>query len=97
MAAVIAARSFRRAPSCSNFTRLMLLLYRVILIVLLLLALWRYRWAYLAFAVLGLVYFPLNVGFQLNPTACEGLPNLASRFTRCRIVPTSLGSAFSSC
>ena len=87
-------RSFRRAPSRGNFTPLMLLLYRIILIVLLLLALWRYRWAYVAFAVLGLVYFPLNVGFHLNPTACEGLPNFGLAVYSLQNRPHIVGFSF---
>src|SRR5262245_37784334 len=30
-----------------------------------------YRWAYIGFIVLGLLYFPLQVGFQLNPQGCQ--------------------------
>ena len=29
------------------------------------------RWAYLAFVVLGLLFFPARVGFRLSPQACE--------------------------
>jgi len=29
------------------------------------------RWAYIAFVVLGLLYFPAKVGFRLNPHPCE--------------------------
>jgi hypothetical protein len=29
------------------------------------------RWAYLLFIVVGLAYFPLQVGFQLEPRACQ--------------------------
>jgi hypothetical protein len=29
------------------------------------------RWAYVLFIVLGLAYFPLQVGFRLNPRACQ--------------------------
>ena len=35
------------------------------------------RWAYITFAVLGLLYFPASVGFHLHPQPCEGLPNIA--------------------
>ncbi len=49
--------------------------YRAVLVILLLLALWRFRWAYVAFALLGLLYFPLKQGFDLSPTACEMLPS----------------------
>jgi len=37
------------------------------------------RWAYVAFVVLGLLYFPLSVGFELNPRPCEWIfgPGLA--------------------
>jgi hypothetical protein len=33
-------------------------------------------WAYIAFVVLGLLYFPIKVGFQLNPHACQLAFNL---------------------
>jgi VanZ like protein len=29
------------------------------------------RWAYVAFVALGLLYFPLKVGFRVNPQPCE--------------------------
>lgn len=29
------------------------------------------RWAYVAFVVSGLLYFPAKVGFQLNPNPCQ--------------------------
>lgn len=29
------------------------------------------RWAYIAFVVLGLLYFPASVGFRLDPQPCE--------------------------
>jgi hypothetical protein len=29
------------------------------------------RWAYLGFITLGLLYFPLKVGFNINPRACQ--------------------------
>lgn len=29
------------------------------------------RWAYVAFVLLGLLYFPASVGFHLNPQPCE--------------------------
>jgi hypothetical protein len=35
------------------------------------LALRGIRWAYFAFIALGLLYFPMSVGFQLRPSACE--------------------------
>lgn len=34
------------------------------------------RWAYVAFMVLGLLYFPLSVGFRFNPQPCELTPSL---------------------
>jgi hypothetical protein len=34
------------------------------------------RWAYLTFVVLGLLYFPVSVGFRLNPRPCELIPDL---------------------
>ena len=49
------------------------------LVLLALLSLRGIRWAYVAFVVLGLLYFPAKVGFQLDPHACELLvgPRLA--------------------
>jgi len=35
------------------------------------------RWAYVTFVILGLLYFPASVGFQLNPQPCELVPNMA--------------------
>jgi hypothetical protein len=35
------------------------------------LALWRVRWAYVAFVVLGLFYLPASVGFHLDPKRCD--------------------------
>src|SRR5215510_4714997 len=29
------------------------------------------RWAYVAFIILGLLYFPLRVGFRFDPHPCE--------------------------
>ena len=29
------------------------------------------RWAYIAFVLLGLLYFPAKMGFQLDPRPCE--------------------------
>ena len=40
-------------------------------VVLALVALRGVRWAYVSFAALGLLYFPLKVGFHLTPAACE--------------------------
>jgi VanZ family protein len=34
------------------------------------------RWAYITYVVLGLLYFPASVGFQLNPQPCELIPNI---------------------
>jgi hypothetical protein len=34
------------------------------------------RWAYVTFVILGLLYFPLSVGFRLNPKPCELVPNI---------------------
>ena len=49
------------------------------LVILALLSLRGVRWAYVAFIVLGLSYFPAKAGFQLDPHACELLvgPRLA--------------------
>ena len=35
------------------------------------LALRGLRWAYVSYIVLGLLYFPVSVGFRLNPQPCE--------------------------
>jgi hypothetical protein len=35
------------------------------------LALFGIRWAYFAYIVVGLSYFPLRAGFQFNPQPCE--------------------------
>ena len=34
------------------------------------------RWAYVTFVVLGLLYFPVSVGFSLNPQPCESIPSI---------------------
>jgi VanZ family protein len=34
-------------------------------------ALWRVRWAYIVFVVLGLLYLPATTGFQVNPQRCD--------------------------
>jgi hypothetical protein len=34
-------------------------------------ALWRVRWAYVVFVVLGLLYLPATTGFRLNPQRCD--------------------------
>ena len=34
-------------------------------------ALWRVRWAYVAFVVLGLLYFPVATAFRFNPHRCD--------------------------
>ena len=55
----------------------MKLLLFVAIIVMAILAFRGVRWAYISFIVLGLLYFPLSVGFHLNPKPCEGVPNVA--------------------
>jgi hypothetical protein len=35
------------------------------------LALRGVRWAYVLYVVVGLLYFPVSVGFQFNPRACQ--------------------------
>lgn len=59
---------------------MLMILYHGALIVLLLLALRRFRWAYVAFALLGLLYFPAKQRFDLDPTACETLPSARLAF-----------------
>jgi hypothetical protein len=51
----------------------------VALVVLAVLSLRGVRWAYIAFIVMGLAYFPVKVGFHFAPRACELLvgPRLA--------------------
>jgi hypothetical protein len=34
-------------------------------------ALWRVRWAYVAFVVLGLLYLPASRGFRFDPQRCD--------------------------
>lgn len=34
-------------------------------------ALWRVRWAYVAFVLLGLFYLPAVTGFRFNPQRCD--------------------------
>lgn len=42
-----------------------------VFLVLAVMSLRRMRWAYVAFVLLGLFYFPAKVGFQFSPRACE--------------------------
>jgi xanthine/uracil/vitamin C permease (AzgA family) len=46
-------------------------LVTVIRVLLAVLALRGFRWAYVAFMVLGLLYFPLKVNFRFDPHPCE--------------------------
>ena len=43
----------------------------VIRVLLAILSLRGLRWAYVAFIVLGLLYFPIKVGFRFDPHPCE--------------------------
>jgi hypothetical protein len=43
----------------------------VVFVALAFLSLLGVRWAYVAFIVLGLLYFPIKVGFHVHPQACE--------------------------
>ena len=72
----------------------MLIFYRMVLIVCLLLAIWRNRWAYAAFVLLGLIYFPLTQGFQLSPKACELLPSVGLAIYSLRNYPHIVGFSF---
>ena len=47
------------------------LLLRIVSIVCGLLALFGIRWAYVTYIVVALLYFPLQVGFQFHPSACQ--------------------------
>jgi hypothetical protein len=40
------------------------------------LAFWGKRWAYFAFIALALLYFPMSVGFRLDPQPCEWMFDL---------------------
>lgn len=48
----------------------MQLIGALVFVVLAILSLRGMLWAYVAFVLLGLLYFPARVGFHLNPTAC---------------------------
>ena len=48
----------------------MLLLSVPVFLVLAVLALYRVRWAYVAFVSLGLLFFPARVGFRMHPQPC---------------------------
>jgi len=43
----------------------------VVFLALAILSLRGIRWAYITFIVLGLLYFPASVGFQITPKPCE--------------------------
>jgi len=47
----------------------------VLRVALVVLALRGIRWAYIAFILLGLLYFPLKVGFKFDPQPCELSPS----------------------
>ena len=49
----------------------MMLALRIASIVFGLIAFRGIRWAYVAYVVLALLYFPLQVGFQFHPRACQ--------------------------
>jgi VanZ like family len=49
----------------------MLLALRVVSVACGLLAFRGIRWAYITYIVLGLFYFPLHVGFEFHPRACQ--------------------------
>jgi len=49
----------------------MTLLFLTLPWLLAILALRGVRWAYGLYVVVGLLYFPVSVGFQLNPRACQ--------------------------
>lgn len=34
------------------------------------------RWAYITFVLLGILYFPVSVGFRLHPHPCELVPSI---------------------
>lgn len=48
-----------------------MLLLRIVAIVCGLLAFFGIRWAYVTYIVVGLLYFPLLVGFRFHPHACQ--------------------------
>lgn len=55
----------------------MLLIGSLIRFVLGVFALRGNRWAYIAFIVSGLLYFPMSVDFRFNPQPCELMPSLS--------------------
>ena len=52
----------------------MKLLAWLVHVALAILALRGIRWAYVTFVLMGLLYFPVSVGFKLNPRPCELAP-----------------------
>ena len=48
-----------------------MLALRIVSIICAVLAFRGIRWAYITFIVLGLFYFPLHVGFEFHPRACQ--------------------------
>lgn len=52
----------------------MFAILRILLFALLALALWRKRWAYVAFVILSLLMIPLRTGFRLVWPSCDLTP-----------------------
>ena len=54
----------------------MQILASLVYVVLGILSLRGIRWAYFTFVLLGLLYFPVTVGFRFNPQPCELTPGI---------------------
>ena len=54
----------------------MKLLASVVFVLLGILSLRGIRWAYFTFILMGLLYFPVSVGFRFNPQPCELAPSM---------------------
>ena len=59
-----------KATTCRGI-ELVQLIISFAFLVLAVLSLRGMRWAYIAFVLLGLLYFPARVGFRLDPQPCE--------------------------
>lgn len=58
------------------YLRRMKLLGFIVFLMLAILSLRGMRWAYVTFVLLGLLYFPVSVGFRLNPQPCTLIPSI---------------------
>ena len=72
-----------------------LMIVRAILTVgFLIFAVWGKRWAYVGFIVLSLLYFPMKVGFALDPQPCEWIFGLDLAINSLRNLPHIVLFAF---